>query len=122
MFLTPLVPVRVATKVPKPAPNKTLPDPFVRVEFGGGRQVNLLEYDLDTILYGYAEDEAEASLLCRTGFAHMCAATGSHVNGWYVGWARSASLPHASKSTDPKVSLPRYRAMVTWRVQGQPIP
>lgn len=111
--------VAMGTALPKPARNATKPGPFLRVEFGGGTQPNPLEYDIDTILYSYAPDEALASLNCRTAFAHMVAAWGETIDGWYVGWSRASSLPH--KSTDPKVSLPRYRAMVCWRVTGKPI-
>lgn len=120
-FLNPLMGgLQVCTAVPKPSAGQTVPDPFLRVEYGGGQQVNLLEYDIDTILFGYGRDEIDASLNTRKAFAHMVAATGSTVDGWYVGWCRGPSLPH--RSNDPKVpEMRRYRAMVTWRVQGQPI-
>lgn len=119
-LLTPLLGVLVCTATPKPLPNSTTPVPHVRVEYGGGIDVNRLEHDIDTILYGLHPDEIQASLLCRTAFAHMAAATGSTINGWYLGWCRGTSLPH--RSNDPKIpDLRRYRAMVTWRIQGQPI-
>lgn len=129
-YLTPRSQWPVVTKTPKPLPNKSVPPDHLRVEFGGGRQVNLLEYDLDIILYGCALEEPVASLICRRNFAYLCAASGSRIpdvtgdpelKDWHVGWARSASLPHMSKSTDPQLPIPRYRAMATWRVQGQPI-
>lgn len=120
-FLTPRMDgLLVCTEVPKPPPNQTTPDPFLRVEYGGGQQVNRLEYDLDLMLFGYAIKGPEASLICRKGFALMAAATGVTVKGWYVGWTRGTVLPH--RQNDPKVpNLLRYRAMTTWRVQGQPI-
>ena len=120
-FLTPKMPgVTICTDVPKPLAGQTVPDPFVLLEYGGGNQANLLEHDLDTIVMGYGSDWDTASLNCRKAFALMVAATGETVDGWYVGWCRGPSLPH--RSNDPKnPDLKRYRAMVTWRVQGQPI-
>lgn len=119
VYLGPRVEWAVGTALPKPPRNRTVADPFLRVEFGGGTQPNPIQYDLDTILYGYAADEPLASRICRTGFAHMIAAWGETVDGWYVGLTSATSLPH--RSTDPDVNLPRYRAMVRWRVSAQPI-
>lgn len=109
--------LNVATQLPPTPDNRTRPDPFLRIEFGGGSQVNKLEFDLDLILLSYHPDEKVASSNCGRGFGLMAAASGVTVDGWYIGWARGTSLPH--RSTDPKVSLPRYRAMVTWRMPGQ---
>lgn len=115
----PALGVPVGSKLPPTRTDATLPDGFLRVEFGGGSRANLLEWDLDLILYGYDPDEVEASRISRTATALMDAATGVTVDTWYVVWARATSLPHESK--DPNVVTPRYRSMVTWRVQGQPI-
>ncbi|WP_396902693.1 hypothetical protein [Mycolicibacterium sp.] len=109
---------RICTEVPKPRPDQTVADPFVRLEWGGGTQVNRLEFDIDIIVFGYARDWDTASLDCRTAFGYMAAATGTQIDGWYLGWCRGTSLPH--RSNDPKVpDLRRYRSMVTWRVPGQ---
>ncbi|AMU24274.1 hypothetical protein D2E51_17655 [Mycobacteroides abscessus] len=120
-YLTPqpALTVPVGSKLPPTRTDATLPDGFLRVEFGGGSRANLLEWDLDLILFGYHPDEVEASNISRTATALMDAATGLTIDTWYVVWARATSLTHESK--DPNVATPRYRSMVTWRVQGQPI-
>ena len=40
------------------------------------------------------------------------------VSNWYVVGVMNTVVAH--RLTDPDVILPRYRAMVTWRVAGQP--
>ncbi|QBP29675.1 tail terminator [Mycobacterium phage Typha] len=109
--------VAMGTRLPKTPAGQSLPDPFVRVQFGGGVQVNPIEFDIDTIIHSYHADETLASLNCRTAFAHMVAARGLTVDGWFISGTRGTSLPH--RMSDPQVPLPRYRAMVCWRVQGQ---
>ncbi|MCC9181079.1 MULTISPECIES: hypothetical protein [Mycolicibacterium] len=111
--------LRMGTRLPKTPAGQALPDPFLRVEFGGGKKVNEIEFDLDTILHSYHADESVASLNCRTAFAHLVAARGLTVNGWFISGAAGPVLPH--RNSDPQVPLPRYRAMVCWRVQGQVI-
>lgn len=118
VFLTPQMGYPVGTKVRAPARNQTKPDPFVRVEFGGGTQVNRREFDGDLIICGYAVDEVTASAMTRRAFGLAAAATGETVDGWFLGWCRGTVLPH--RLPDPQVpSLVRYRSMVTWRFPGQ---
>lgn len=120
LYLPPKMPgLDMGTRLPKTPAGAALPNPFLRYEFGGGNKVNEIEFDVDTILFSYHPDETLASLNCRTAFAHMVAARGETVNGWFVSGTVGVSLPH--RSSDPQVPLPRYRAMVTWRVQGHAI-
>lgn len=117
-FYTPQMSCGVGTKMPGTPRNKTKPDPFLRLEFGGGAQVNRLEFDGDLILCGYAADEVTASEITRRAFGLGAAATGETVAGWYLGWCRGPVLPH--RSNDPDLpGLVRYRSMVTWRFPGQ---
>lgn len=113
--------VAMGTKLPRTPENKTKPDPYLRLEFGGGTKANLLEYDLDTILHSYAPDDGLASLNGRTATGYMASAQGETVDGWFVSGVPTVVLPR--KVDDPRfgTSLSRYRSMVTWRVQAQPL-
>lgn len=118
VFFTPQMECGVGTEVPAKSADQTKPPPFLRVEFGGGTQVNRLEFDGDLILCGYAPDEVVASAITRRAFGLGAAATGETVDGWYLGWCRGPVLPH--RQDDPNYpGLVRYRSMVTWRFPGR---
>lgn len=117
-FLAPRMSCGVGTTVPGPQRNQTKAAPFLRVEFGGGTQVNRLEFDGDLIMCGYAPDEIVASAITRRAFGLAAAATGESLDGWYLSWCRGTVLPH--RQPDPNhAGLVRYRSMVTWRFPGQ---
>jgi len=116
-YLSTRMAVPAGTRLPKTPAGQVLPNPFLRLEYGGGRQVNEVEFEIDTILHSYHPDEVVASENCRKAFAHMVGARGLTVNGWFISGTQGTSLPH--RHSDPQVPLPRYRAMVCWRIQGQ---
>ena len=119
-FLTPYMgSTPIGTKLPNPPFNAdTIPNGFLRVEFGGGSKANVTEWNLTTILHGYSPNEIEASQICRTATAWMAAARGQSISGWSVTGVPNCVAPH--RLSDPNViGLVRYRSMVTWRVPGQ---
>ncbi|SKM81027.1 Uncharacterised protein [Mycobacteroides abscessus subsp. massiliense] len=112
--------VPIGTRVrPTPA-NRTKPSQILQLEDGGGHQLNPLEFSRSVIMHSYDPDEVAASLTSRTATALLVAARGDTVDGWFVSFANADILPHSLN--DPDVpNVPRYRSMVTWIVQGQPI-
>ena len=118
-YLAPgLAPSPVVTKLPGPAALADTTGAILRVEYGGGFKPNQFQYDVQCILHGYSPDEIQASLIASRAVALMSAARGKSVNGWYVVGVPNVVAP--MRLSDPDVILPRYRAMVTWRVAGQP--
>jgi hypothetical protein len=121
-------PVPVITRVPKPPPSADTVAPLLRVEAAGGflRQDEVL-YDISIILHSYAPENQEA-----TAEQNLSTALGYGARGikafpittpdsyqWWVNhsWVTAAIL----RQNDPLVNMVRYRAMLTWRIQGQAI-
>ena len=118
-YLTPaLAPNPVVTRLPGPAELSDTVPALLRVEYGGGFKANPFQYDLQCILHGYSPNEIQASLIASQAVALMSAARGQTVDGCYVVGVPNVVAP--MRLSDPDVILPRYRAMVTWRVAGQP--
>ncbi|KPG34316.1 MULTISPECIES: hypothetical protein [Mycobacteroides] len=114
------VTVAVGTKLPPTPPNRTKPAPFLRTEFGGGGQINPLEFRLHTILHSYNADEDAAADTSITATALLGAASGETVNGWFISHAVADVLTH--RTPDPDVpNMARYRSQATWIVTGKPL-
>jgi hypothetical protein len=112
-----LSPTPVATRLPSPDQEADTINGLLRVEDGGGFKPNQFHYDAQCILHGYNPNEVQAKLLACQAVALMSAARGRMVNGWFVVGVTNVVVP--MRLSDPDVILPRYRAMVTWRVAGQ---
>ena len=123
-----LSPTLVVTKLPDPIDDA---EPvteagsvagILRVEAAGGFRANRFQYDMQCLLHGYSSDEDTANYIADQAIALMAAARGQTVSdtvsNWYVVGVMNVVVAH--RLTDPDVILPRYRAMVTWRVAGQP--
>lgn len=124
-YFTPLMdPTPVATRLPTPDDNEDTISGFLRVEAAGGHLLpDMFFWDMSVILHSYSPDEVQAEQIINTAVAWGNNATGvtTTVNSvdWYVTYARASGLP--TKQQDPMVNLTRYRAMVSWRIPGQPI-
>lgn len=116
-LLEPLAPTPIATRVPTPNIDADTVNGFLRVESAGGFKSNRFQYDAQCLLHAYNPDEISAKQLAAKTVALMSAARGQSINGWYVVGVMNVVAPH--RLTDPDVSLPRFRSMVTWRVAGQ---
>jgi len=114
----PLAPTPVTTRMPSPQITADTINGLLRIEYGGGFKPNRFQYDVQCILHGYSPNETQASLIANQAVALMAAARGQTITGWYVVGVMNVVVP--MRLTDPDVILPRYRAMVTWRVAGQP--
>lgn len=122
----------VATRRPRPQNSQDMPPGgFVRVESGGGRQLNEVQFEQDLILNTYfesipplPEDEVTAENLAGkiTGIAGNglgLYVTLSNGDRWDINDSRVAILP--TRQTDPMVNITRYRSMVTWTTTGKPL-
>jgi hypothetical protein len=124
-YFTPLMaPTPVATRLPNPADNEDTVEGFLRLEAGGGPQVNEnLMWDCAVILHGYSPMEPQAEDIIGKAVAWGANATGTTTRignlDWYVTFSRASGLP--TKQQDPMVNLTRYRAMVSWRIPGNPL-
>lgn len=116
-LLGPLTPTPIATRLPSPDKAADTVNGFLRTEAAGGFRSNRLHYDTQCLLHAYSPNETQAKQIAAQAVALMAAARGQIVNGWYVVGVMNVVLPH--RLTDPNVSLPRFRSMVTWRVAGQ---
>jgi hypothetical protein len=121
-LLTPMSPIPIVTRVDNPSDITDYTAPVLRVEAGGGTKPNRFQYDMTFLLHGYSMDEDEANQIACDAVGLAGAARGQTVNdgtsNWYVVGVMNASMPE--RRTDPDVILPRYLAIVTWRVAGQP--
>lgn len=118
-YLTaPMAPTLITTRLPGPAETADTTSALLRVEYGGGFKPNQFQYDVQCIIHGYSPDEIQAVQIANQAVALMSAARGRTVDGWYVVGVPNVVTP--MRLSDPDVILPRYRAMVTWRVAGQP--
>ena len=118
-FLQPfLTPTPVVTRLPNPDASADTVNGLLRVEAAGGSMPNMFHYDMACLLHGYSPDESQANDITNKAIALMGAADGTTVNGFYV--VATPTVGVAQRLTDPDVILPRYRAIVTWRVVGQP--
>lgn len=123
-----LAPTLVVTKLPEPIADAEpitqtgSPAGILRVEAAGGFKSNRFQYDMQCLLHGYSSDEDTANYIANQAIALMSAGRGQTVSdtisNWYVVGVMNTVVAH--RLTDPDVILPRYRAMVTWRVAGQP--
>jgi hypothetical protein len=124
-YFTPLMaPTPVATRLPNPAKNEDTIDGFLRLEAAGGAQVNEnLMWDSSVILHAYSPIEPQAESIIGRAVAWGSNAQGITVTidnfDWYVTFSRASGLP--TKQQDPMVNLTRYRAMVSWRIPGNPL-
>lgn len=119
LYLAPFLdPVPVATRLPNPDDDADTVNGFLRVEAGGGAAPDMFQYDMTCLLHGYSPDESQANDIANLATALMGAADGNTVGGFYITATPNVSVPQ--RRTDPDVILPRYLAMVTWRVAGQP--
>ena len=126
-YFTPLMaPVPVTTRLGKPDRRADTVVPWLRLEAAGGplRPDELL-YDLSIILHAYAPENLETQ-----AEANLCRAIGLGARGLYtftvtVGgvdyWVAHSTATTPVKQNDPLVNMPRYKAMLTWRIPGQPV-
>jgi hypothetical protein len=123
-FTTLMAPTPVATRLPVPTESEDTINGFLRLEAGGGALVGEeLLWDMSVILHAYSPVEPQAEAIIGRALAWGSNATGTTTTldgvDWYVTFSRPTSL--ATKQQDPLVNLPRYRAMCTWRIPGQPL-
>lgn len=125
-YLTPrLTPIPVATRLPQPANTADCVNGFVRVEAAGGAvMVNELMFNVGLIIHSYGTYDAEsmAEIVCMKALALAGNAQGRFITHpslqrpWFVTYSRISSL--AVKQNDARVPMVRFRASVTWRLQG----
>jgi hypothetical protein len=124
-YFTPLMaPTPVATRLPDPDDSEDTVGGFLRVEAAGGSLTGeMLLWDMSIILHGYSPIEPQAEDIIGRAVAWGSNATGITVPvnnlDWYVTFSRASGLP--TKQQDPMVNLTRYRAMVSWRIPGNPL-
>lgn len=122
-YFTPLMaPTPVATRLPSPDDSADTIEGFLRLEAAGGALLpDSFLWDMSIVLHAYSPIEPQAESIIGKALAWGSNATGTTTTfsglDWYVTFARATSL--ATKQADPLVDLPRYRAMVTWRIPGQ---
>ena len=122
-YFTPLMsPTPVATRLPRPESREDTTNGFLRIESGGGYlNDDELLWEMGLILHGYSPDEVQAEQIICDAVARGAAAQGLTTTvanrDWYVTFSRASALP--LREEDPRVNLPRYRAMVTWRIPGK---
>lgn len=125
-YFTPrLAPIRVATRLPQPEKTDDTINGFIRIEAAGG---HILEdqylFNCGIILHSYAPNNAEsqAEINCMKAIAHGGNAQGRYIihpslqRPWFVTFSRITGL--AVKQADPLVNMVRFRALITWRIQG----
>lgn len=118
-YLSPvLAPTPVTTRMPSPQLTADTINGLVRVEYGGGFKPNRFQYEAQCLIHGYSPSEIQASQIANQAVALMSAARGQTINGFFIAGVTNVMLP--MRLSDPDVILPRYRAMVTWLVAGQP--
>ena len=125
-YFTPrMAPVPVATRLPQPGRTEDTINGFLRIEAAGGRVLkDELFFDCSVILHSYANNNQEsmAEINAMRAVAHGGNAQGRAIvhpslgKPWFVSWSRVTAL--AVKQADPLVNMVRFRAMVTWRIQG----
>lgn len=128
-YLIPLMaPMRVATRLPKPADTEDVINGFLRVEAGGGSvMADEILFNVNIILHSYASnnDESSAELNMQKALAWAGNAQGTTLvhpstqKEYFVTYSRISSLGH--RQGDPLVNMARYRGMVTWRIRGEAI-
>lgn len=123
-FTTLMAPTPVATRLPNPAADEDTVEGFLRLEAAGGAQVSEnLMWDSSVILHAYSPIEPQAEDIINKAVAWGSNAQGITVTinnlDWYVTFSRASGLP--TKQQDPMVNLTRYRAMVSWRIPGNPL-
>jgi hypothetical protein len=126
-YFTPLMsPVPVTTRLPKPAARADTVTPWLRLEAGGGFQRDdEIMFDLSLILHSYApqNEEPAAAKNLRTALGYgargIYTFTVTDPDGvdWWV--AHSKVQGNLFKQNDPLVNMPRYKAMLMWRIPGQ---
>jgi hypothetical protein len=118
-YLRPLLaPIPVGTRLPQPDQSADTINGFLRVESGGGTQANKTQWDLTVLLHGYSPDETTANDIANRAVSLMAVGRGQTLDGFYVVTVENAGVP--ARQTDPDVNLPRYFALVTWRMTGMP--
>ena len=126
-YFTPLMaPVPVTTRLGKPASDADTVVPWLRLEAAGGplRPDELL-YDLSIILHSYGpqnlETEAEANICRAIGLGARGVYTFTVTAGGIDYWVAHSTATTPVRQNDPLVNMPRYKAMLTWRMPGQGI-
>jgi len=129
-YLAPLMdPLRILTRLPPQDKRDDTPqhDTFIRVESAGGIGNSYSGYfTLHIILHSYAgyNHEVLAEDNCATAIAWMGNALGTTIETldlqqWYV--VDSNVISNMHHLSDPRMPLVRYRAAITWTVQGNVI-
>jgi hypothetical protein len=123
-----MAPTPVATRVPQPTETADTINGFLRVEAGGGAIMgNQVLFNASIILHSYASNNQEslAEQLMVQAIAYGSNAQGctivhpSSAIPYFICFSTATAL--AMKQEDPLVNLVRFRAMVTWRLQGVPV-
>lgn len=124
-YFTPLMgSTPVGTRLPNPADSRDTIDGFLRIESGGGSLMGeLFFWDMAIILHSYSPIEPQAETIIGKALAWGSNGTGITMTvdstDWYITYAHATGLP--ARQADPRVNLTRYRAMVNWRIPGQPL-
>ena len=127
-YYTPLMaPLPVVTRLPQPLPSEETVTEFLRIQSGGGAQrSNWFLWDITLILHSYApnEDEVLAEENLGTALGWGAGAQGQTITlpsgkEYYVTYSHASGL--VTRQGDPYVDLTRYRGMVMWRIQGEPL-
>lgn len=124
-YFTPLMaPTPVATRLPSPAADADTVEGFLRLEAAGGALVgDALMWDMSIIVHAYSPIEPQAESIIGKAIAWGNNAQGLTVTidgtDWYITFSRATGLP--VRQQDPIVALTRYRAMLSWRIPGQPL-
>lgn len=130
-FVSHMAPTPVATRLPQPERTADTVNGFLRIEAAGGAiQVDELLFNCNIILHSYANNNMEslAEIIMMRALGKGGNAQGQMIvhpslqRPWYVLYSKISGL--AVKQSDPLVAMSRFRAMLTWRVQGQldPLP
>lgn len=121
-YFTPLMtPVPVATRLPEPDKDRDTINGFLRLEAAGGVPAGEeMLWDVRVLIHAYSPDAPTAEDIAIKAVAWGANAQGvtTRINNrdWYVTYSHAPALPVAQE--DPRVLLPRYRAMVNWRING----
>jgi hypothetical protein len=116
--------VPVVTRLPSPEALQASLTGILRVEAGDTHWLKSLwgaAFDTSFLMHAYSPNEDQAAMISRTAIAHVAAATGLTIVGFYV--VDVCNVIGGRRLDDPDVpeNVVRYRSAVTWRVAGHPL-
>lgn len=105
---------KVATTVPA-----TMPATMVKVSLTGSGRTGIVSDQAQLTIECWAPDQATASNLARTAYAHMLAAPGNIAAGVFI--RRAETVGGVQFFPDPDISKPRYQFTVRWLARASAI-